>query len=55
MENKVKHLVLIGDSIFDNAGYVATGEAVIDQLQDKLPKGYKVSLLAVDGDVTEDV
>ncbi len=51
----MKHLVLVGDSIFDNAGYVAAGAAVIDQLQDKLPQGYRASLLAVDGDVTDDV
>jgi len=51
----MKHLVLIGDSIFDNAGYVAAGDAVIDQLQYKLPEGYNASLLAVDGDVTDDV
>ncbi len=51
----MKHVVLLGDSIFDNAAYVASGDAVIDQLQDKLPEGYAATLLAVDGDVTDDV
>jgi hypothetical protein len=33
----MKHLVLLGDSIFDNAAYDAGGPAVIDQVQAKLP------------------
>ena len=52
---KLKHIVLIGDSIFDNAGYVDDGDSVIDQLHRKLPDGVKATLLAVDGDVTNDV
>ena len=51
----MKHVVLIGDSIFDNAGYVAEGDSVIDQLQSQLPEGVKASLLAVDGDIIDDV
>ena len=50
-----KHIVLLGDSIFDNAGYVDEGDSVIEQLATKLPNGVKSSLLAVDGDVTNDV
>jgi len=50
-----KHIVLIGDSIFDNAGYVDEGDSVIDQLNGKLHKNTKATLLAVDGDVTDDV
>lgn len=49
------NIVLIGDSIFDNAGYVNDGESVIAQLNQKLPKNTKATLLAVDGDVTDDV
>ena len=30
---KSKHIVLLGDSIFDNAGYVDEGESVIEQLK----------------------
>jgi hypothetical protein len=33
-------LVLLGDSIFDNGPYVDGGEAVIDQLQRRLPAGW---------------
>jgi hypothetical protein len=50
-----KHIVLLGDSIFDNAGYVDEGDSVIEQLANKLPDGVKATLLAVDGDVTNDV
>ena len=49
------HLVLLGDSIFDNAAYVAGAPAVIDQVRSLLPTGWKSTLLAVDGDVTSDV
>lgn len=52
---KPKHIVLIGDSIFDNAGYVDDGDSVIEQLNRKLPENTKATLLAVDGDVTDDV
>lgn len=48
------HLVLIGDSIFDNASYVSEGESVSDLLALEFPEA-KISLLAVDGDVTTDV
>lgn len=51
----MRHLVLLGDSIFDNAGYVSANESVIDQLTAKMPADGKASLLAVDGDVTSDV
>ncbi len=50
------HVVLLGDSIFDNRVYVAPDEpAVIDQLQGLLPPGCSATLLAVDGDVITDV
>jgi hypothetical protein len=49
------HLVLLGDSIFDNASYVARGEAVIDHLHRALPSGWAADLLAVDGAVIDDV
>ena len=52
---KPKHIVLIGDSIFDNGGYVNEGDSVIEQLNPKLTKNTKATLLAVDGDVTDDV
>jgi hypothetical protein len=49
----MKHLVLLGDSVFDNRAYVDSGQAVVDQIKSRLPSGCKVSLLAVDGSITE--
>lgn len=45
------HVVLLGDSIFDNRRYTAGGPAVIDQVSALLPPGCRASLLAVDGAV----
>src|SRR5436853_322199 len=49
------HVVLLGDSIFDNARYVPDRPAVIEQVRKGLPSGWKATLLAVDGHVTRDV
>lgn len=49
------HVVLLGDSIFDNGVYVPDGPAFVDQLRAELSGQWKVSLLAVDGHVTADV
>lgn len=49
------HLVLIGDSIFDNASYVAGGPDVVRHLQGAVPEGWQASLRAVDGAVTRGV
>jgi len=51
----MKHIVLLGDSIFDNGSYTAGGPDVITQVRQLLPKGWRASLLAVDGATTEDV
>lgn len=51
----MNHLVLLGDSIFDNRAYVAGAPAVIDQVQRTVPAGWKASLLAVDGDTSVQV
>jgi hypothetical protein len=50
-----QHVVLLGDSIFDNALYVSGGEPLIDQLRSRLPRGARASLLAVDGAVISSV
>jgi len=55
MTNLARHVVLLGDSIFDNAAYVGGGPDVVRQLRDELPAGSKASLLAVDGAVTANV
>ena len=44
-------LILLGDSIFDNAAYVPNGPAVIDHLQEMLPEGWRATLVARDGDM----
>ena len=49
------HVVLLGDSIFDNAAYVAGGPDVIAQLRGVLPGGWSATLCAVDGAVVADV
>lgn len=46
------HVVLLGDSIFDNKVYVDDGPAVIDQVRSTLGKEWAATLLAVDGSVT---
>ena len=51
----MNHLVLLGDSIFDNRAYVAGGPAVIDQVQKSVPADWKASLLAVDGNTSVQV
>jgi hypothetical protein len=45
------HVVLLGDSIFDNKAYVGEGPDVITQLRQELPSGWQATLLALDGDV----
>lgn len=51
----MRHLALVGDSIFDNAAYVPDGPAVIDHIRTLLPKGWAATLVARDGDVVADV
>ena len=45
----VNHIVLLGDSIFDNARYVPGGPSVIEHLRRVLPGGWRTTLLARDG------
>jgi hypothetical protein len=51
----MSHVVLLGDSIFDNRSYVAPAPDVIHQLRAKLGAERTATLLAVDGHVTDDV
>jgi hypothetical protein len=51
----MQHVALIGDSILDNAAYVAGGPPVIAQVQERLPQGWNASLLAVDGSLTSHI
>jgi lysophospholipase L1-like esterase len=51
----MNHVVLLGDSIFDNAAYTGGAPDVVQQLRRRLPDGWKATLLAVDGGTTADV
>ena len=51
---KKHHIVLLGDSIFDNAIYVPDGFSVSRHLLQSVP-AWKTTLLAVDGSVTTEV
>lgn len=44
------HIVLAGDSVFDNDGYVPGEPGVIEQLRRSLPQGWSCAKVAVDGD-----
>ncbi len=49
------HIILLGDSVFDNAAYVADGPDVVAQLRALLPEPWRATLAAVDGAIVEDV
>ena len=52
----MSHVVLLGDSIFDNAAYLVAGEPdVVRQVRRRLPDGSQATLLAVDGDTMRGV
>jgi hypothetical protein len=51
----MRHVVLLGDSVFDNAAYVAGRPDVVEQLRSRLPAGWRATLGAVDGSVTSGV
>lgn len=50
-----QHLVLLGDSIFDNRAYTAGEPDVVSHLGAVLPAGWRATLCAVDGSVTTDL
>ncbi len=51
----MSHIVLLGDSIFDNGVYVPGDPDVVKQLRGALPDGWSATLCAVDGAVTRSV
>src|SRR5262245_66376748 len=51
----MRHIVLLGDSVFDNKAYVDGGLDVIEHVRRQIPAGWKASLRAVDGSVVENV
>lgn len=50
-----KHLVLVGDSVFDNKVYTGGEPSVTEHLRAALSEGDDLTLLAVDGSMTVDV
>ena len=46
------HIALLGDSIFDNAAYTRGEPDVVTHLLNRLPAGWRATLLAVDGSTT---
>jgi hypothetical protein len=48
------HVVLLGDSVFDNGAYISGGPDVCAQLKRELPDG-QVTLLALDGSQMDDI
>jgi hypothetical protein len=49
------HLLLLGDSIFDNRAYTRGEPDVVSHLRALLPAGWRATLAAVDGSSTADV
>jgi GDSL-like lipase/acylhydrolase family protein len=49
------HIVLLGDSIFDNSRYTEGGPDVVSQVRQLLTTTWNASLLAIDGSTTESV
>ena len=43
------HVVLLGDSIFENSAYVKSQPSVLEPLRRALPAGWPATLAAVDG------
>jgi hypothetical protein len=52
---KMQHIILLGDSILDNAAYVQSNLDVINLLRHRLPEGWKATLLARDGSMINDI
>jgi hypothetical protein len=49
------HIVLLGDSVFDNAAYVSSRQEVVEKLRARLSPGWRATLNAQDGAVVVDV
>ena len=51
----MSHVVLLGDSIFDNGAYTGGAPDVVSELRSRLPAEWEASLLSVDGARIDDV
>src|SRR5437868_12036949 len=54
-EQSMPHVVLLGDSVFDNGAYVGGDPDVVRQVRELLPPGAGAALNARDGAVIADV
>lgn len=54
-EGTLPHLVLLGDSIFDNAHYVGKDLDVLAHLRRYLPHDWQATLLAIDGSTSQEL
>src|SRR3954470_3567581 len=52
---QMKHIALLGDSVFDNGAYVGHGPDVVSQLRQRLPAEWRATPAAVDGGVIRDI
>jgi hypothetical protein len=52
-ETTPPHVVLLGDSIFDNSSYTGGERDVVTHLRALLPPGARATLLAIDGAITQ--
>jgi hypothetical protein len=53
--NTMKHVVLLGDSIFDNGAYVGSEPDVVHQVRERLGGDWRATLNARDGAVLADI
>ena len=51
----MEHIVLLGDSVFDNKAYVGEAPDVVGHLRHMLPRDWRATLCAVDGATTADI
>ena len=51
----MEHIVLLGDSVFDNKVYVGLEPSVSEHLLAMIPSGWNATLCAVDGDTTQGI
>ncbi len=51
----MSHLVLLGDSVFDNAAYTGGQPDVISHVRRMLPSDWKATLGAIDGSTTDEI
>ena len=51
----MSHIVLLGDSVFDNKRYVGNEPDVVEHLRGMIPQDWRATLKAIDGSVVENV